>query len=263
MYDWPEVRPATAKLEKALGKALAGRLGLAPERLKPWPVGMDLGEAWTRSDLLLTQTCGYPLTHGLRGKVRLVGAPHYSAPDCEGVSYRSRIVVRKDSRFRNLEDLRGSRAVFNSLDSQSGMNAFRHAIAPFAGGKPFFGRVMATGSHRASASAVVAGDADVACIDCVCWQLICNEVPGLADHLDAIAATAAVPGLPLITSLRFSVADEAAIAETVEEVFSAPETRKSRERLGIRGFSRLFFEDYAAIPAMEDEAVSQGYPDLL
>jgi len=262
MYDWPEVRAETRSLENALQEALCERLAIPPEDLEAWPEGLDLSEVWSRPDVLLTQTCGFPLTHALKGRVRLIGAPHYAAPGCEGVTYSSRIVVRKGGSFARLEDLRGARAAFNSLDSQSGMNAFRHKIASIAEGKPFFKKVTVTGSHLASARAVASGGADVACLDCVCWRLICNELPDLAASLDPIAGTASVPGLPLIASLRFSETEAGVIADTVAKVFSAPETEKSRERLGIRGFSRLSLEDYAGIPAMEEDARRLGYPEL-
>ena len=50
---------------------------------------------------------------------------------------------------RSLEAFRGGVAALNAWDSNSGMNLFRAAIAPLAGGTPFFGAVVATGSHAA------------------------------------------------------------------------------------------------------------------
>ncbi|POF28486.1 phosphate/phosphite/phosphonate ABC transporter substrate-binding protein [Roseibium marinum] len=262
MYDWPEVRDANADLEAALQTALVETLELGPSQISDWPEHLDIAEAWVRPEMLLTQTCGYPLTHALSGKVRLLGAPHYSAPGCEGPRYCSQIVVGRDSPFEKLADLRGARAVFNSLDSQSGMNALRHSVAGVAAGKPFFSRVSPSGGHLASLNAVAQGDADVAAIDAVCWELACRYRPDLAAYLRPIARTASAPVLPLITSLRFSEREADLIAEAVAAVFTAPETRKSRERLGIRGFSRLSVADYAPILSMEREAAGLGYPVL-
>ncbi|WP_299816245.1 PhnD/SsuA/transferrin family substrate-binding protein [uncultured Roseibium sp.] len=262
MYDWPEVRNATADLEAALQTALVEALGLTPSQIAEWPEHLDLGEAWARPDVLLTQTCGYPLTHALSGKVRLLGAPHYAAPGCDGPRYCSQIVVRRDSPLERLSDLRGARVVFNSPDSQSGMNALRHSVARLADGKTFFSSVTASGGHRASLTAVARKDADVAAIDAVCWDLACRYLPDLATQLRPIDRTASVPGLPLITSLRFSDRQADLIAETVAAIFTAPETRKSRERLGIHGFSRLSVADYAPILSMEREAAGLGYPGL-
>lgn len=262
MYDWPEVRAATADLESALQGALSDVMGLVPGDLRPWSSTDDLGAVWQHPDLLLTQTCGYPLTHALDGKVRLLGAPRYSAEGCNGPNYCSQLVVHIDSRFQSLDQLRGRRAVFNGSDSQSGMNAFRHAVAQRTSGRVFFSGLAQSGSHLGSMRAVAAGEADVACIDAVCWSLARHELPELTSSLRAIGQTASVPGLPLITSLRFSEAEADLMADTVGQVLTAPETAKSRERLGIRGFSKLKVSDYSGILAMESQAAALGYPEL-
>ncbi|WP_417709799.1 phosphate/phosphite/phosphonate ABC transporter substrate-binding protein [Roseibium aggregatum] len=262
MYDWPEVRAATRDLESALQSALCHALNLTDRDIRPWPEGRGLADAWTDPDLLLSQTCGYPLTHALSGKVSLVGTPHYDAEGCDGPRYCSQLIVKRDSAHQNLEDLRGKRAVFNGPDSQSGMNAFRHAVAQHENGGCFFSGVSETGSHLASLRAVADGKADIASIDAVCWALVCREVPDLARQLRPIARTASAPGLPLITSCQFSDAELGLITEAVAGVFTVPETQPSRERLGIHGFSKLSSDDYAVILKMEADASERGYPVL-
>ncbi|MEM5582893.1 PhnD/SsuA/transferrin family substrate-binding protein [Roseibium sp. AS2] len=270
MYDWPEVKAETLRLERALQGALCAVLDLDPSGFRERPENAELVEVWTDPDLLLTQTCGYPLTHALAGRVRLLGAPHYSAPGCDGVTYCSQLVVFAESSHRCLEDLRGRRAVYNGADSQSGMNAFRHAVAGLRGRdgggseneNRFFSDVVASGSHLGSMRAVAAQEADVACIDAICWWLACREVPDLTARLRPIGRTASVPGLPLITSLRFTDREADLIADTIDAVLTGPETQESRERLGIRGFSKLDVGDYTGLLSMEREAAGLGYPVL-
>ena len=48
-----------------------------------WP--QDLHAHWLAPTLLLSQTCGYPLTHSLKGQVQLLGCFRYTAPGCEGI----------------------------------------------------------------------------------------------------------------------------------------------------------------------------------
>jgi len=262
MYDWIEVRDATRELESALQGALSAALGLSDRDFRPWPEDGDLIDTWCDPDLLLTQTCGYPLTHALQGKVRLVGAPHYDADGCDGPFYCSQLVVRKDSPYQSLENLRARRAVFNSPDSQSGMNTFRHAVAQLRAAQVFFSEVIESGAHLASLEAVAAGEAEIASIDAVCWSLASRELPDLTQQLRPIARTAPAPGLPFITSNRFSDEEADLLADTVAEVLASAETLKVRERLGIVGFSKLTVEDYAGILAMEREAAELGYPAL-
>ncbi|MCK7613236.1 phosphate/phosphite/phosphonate ABC transporter substrate-binding protein [Roseibium sediminicola] len=262
MYDWPEVRDATADLESALQGALSAVLGIEDKAFRERSEEAEIVAVWSDPDVLLTQTCGYPLTHALAGKVRLIGTPHYEAPGCRGPNYCSQLVVRRNSSYRALADLRGRRAAFNSSDSQSGMNTFRHAIARLGRGTVFFSDVIESGGHLNSMKMVAAGDAEIASIDAVSWGLACRECPDLAADLRSIGETASAPGLPLITSLRFSDAEVARIGETVAQVFAAPETAKSRERLGIRGFSKLDVSAYDGILAMERQAAEMGYPAL-
>ena len=110
--------------------------------------------------------------------------------------------------------------------------------------------------------AVASGLADVACVDTVSWRLACNEVPDLAERLRSIGRTRKAPGLPLVTANAHSEADVKRIAEVVANVVSLPSTAKSRERLGIRGFSKLSLGAYEEILHMEREAIELGYPNL-
>ncbi len=57
--------------------------------------GRDRDEQWRSPDLLLSQTCGYPLTHALAGRVDLVATPCYGVRGCEGADYRSLVVVAR------------------------------------------------------------------------------------------------------------------------------------------------------------------------
>ena len=263
MYDWPEIRKSTRNLEEALQSALVKALDLEPSDLAASPTDTDLHTFWNHPDLLLGQTCGYPLTHALRGKVRPLGVPHYDAAGCQGVRYCSHLVVAADSPFETLADLPGKTAVYNSADSQSGMNAFRHRVAPLAAGASFFSSVIKSGSHLASLKLVAEGRADIASIDAVCWALACQELPELTAKLRSIGVTAAAPGLPLITSMKWSSSDADKMVETIRSVFSDPATAECRSRLRISGFSTVKPEDYDQILRMEQDAERLGYPDLI
>ncbi|MEP3301745.1 MAG: PhnD/SsuA/transferrin family substrate-binding protein, partial [Roseibium sp.] len=146
MYDWPEVRTETEVLECELSRAIFRTLDIRPADIWNWRPDQDeLPTRWGNPGLLLSQTCGYPLVTFLEGKVEPVLTPHYDAEGCDGPLYSSHILVWADSGFDRLEDLAGKRAAFNSRDSQSGYNAFRHCVAQIAGGKGFFGQTLETG----------------------------------------------------------------------------------------------------------------------
>ncbi|WP_209008428.1 phosphate/phosphite/phosphonate ABC transporter substrate-binding protein [Roseibium polysiphoniae] len=264
MYDWPEVRAATEVLECELSRAIFKAVDIHPNQIWNWRPDQDeLPTRWANRGLLLSQTCGYPLVTFLQGKVEPLLTPHYDAPGCEGPLYCSHILVRAGSGFDRLEDLEGKRAAFNSRDSQSGYNAFRHCVAQVAGGKAFFGETLETGGHLKSMEAVAAGKADVCCTDAVCLDLVRRVRPGLFSALKAIGRSRQVPGLPLVTAAGHPRSVIENIRAAAVSVFEARNTQESRERLGIRGFSVLSSDDYRPLIEMRLEAENLGYPELV
>ncbi len=222
--------------------------------------GPDLNSFWSNDNLLLSQTCGYPLTHALAGKVRIVATPVFDADGCEGPHYRSVLVTRANERAASLADFRGRRAAVNNEDSNSGMNAFRHAVAPFAVRGRFFSSVVGTGSHRASMQALADGVADIAAIDCVTFAFAREALPGLTARLRVIGQTAATPGLPLITSKRFGREGVEALQDALSA--SLDERPALTRRLKIRAFVRLPLADYDAVVRLERQALEWAYPRL-
>jgi ABC-type phosphate/phosphonate transport system substrate-binding protein len=257
MYDLPELLDDHQRLWNAL-RAFLNEEGFAelPTELA-WPE--YLTPVWQSPDLLLSQTCGYPLIHELAPYVQLVGVPHYDAPGCDGYRYSSAVIVQRDSRFQSLADLRGIVAGFNERGSQSGYNALRHAIAPLAGGKPFFAEVRRTGRHEASIDAVAAGAIDVAAIDAVTYALIARYQPGRVWKLRVLCFTEPVPGLPLITSVQTPAAQLLGLRRAFARLMEDPRLDALRRRLLLKGFSTPALSEYGALANQEAAASAAGY----
>lgn len=215
---------------------------------------------WRRDDLLLSQTCGYPLVHGLAPYVRLIGTPRFAVSGCHRQTYRSAIVVRAADGPTTIEACRGARAACNGPDSHSGMNALRHVVAPLARDGHFFGDVVLTGSHLASLAAVGDGRADVAAIDCVTLAFAAEHHPALVAGIRQIGVTRAVPGLPFIASRHARSSLVRQVRAALREVL--------REDAGLR--SRLHMDDvvrttaaaYLPIASMALDAHRLGYGKL-
>ncbi len=185
----------------ALTETLSRRLAAYGVRAKvQWP-SSDLLPHWLDNNLLLSQTCGYPLVK-LLPDVLLVGAFQSNAPGCKGLCYRSWLVARKEDENLTLADFRGRRAVCNSRDSHSGHNALRYVIAPLAHGGRFFNETLISGSHSKSLIALREGRADIAAIDCITWELLRRNFPEELRGLEIIGETPLCPALPLITSAQ-------------------------------------------------------------
>ncbi|MBN3756427.1 PhnD/SsuA/transferrin family substrate-binding protein [Paraburkholderia sp. Tr-20389] len=220
----------------------------------------DLHAFWRRPDLLLAQTCGYPYVLGLHEYVQLIATPHFDAPGCEGANYSSVIVTRSDAPFDSIEASRGARAAFNSTDSNSGYNALRHSVAPFARDGGFFASTLETGSHLGSLRAVAEDRADVAAIDCVTMAFARDAYPELTGRLRGIGTTRKTPGLPLIASKHVSHKQADALRAALNEALHAQPERA--QRLKLKGFSHLTADDYDSIRQMENEARIANYARL-
>ena len=259
MYDWPEIRTATDALWNAVHDAATRRgldlPGTLDRNRRPF-------ELWADPALALGQTCGLPFVTRLRGKVRLLATPCYAAPDCDGPRYSSMIVVARNSRCRRLEDLRGARAAYNVPHSQSGYAAFRAAVAPFADGRPFFGKTIETGTHRASLRALAGGFADVCTVDAVCWSLAIRHDAAITNRLRLIGQTPMTPGLPLICAISRTDSEVAAIRAALAEAITERLDPVTRSALMLDGLKILPEHDYDAISAMGEAADALGYKIL-
>ncbi len=235
-------RPDSEALIQAVQALLATR-GVAVTPV--WPEE-DLLTHWQSDDLLLSQACGYPLVTRLP-EVQTVGCFHYSAPGCEGIRYRSLLVVRQRDRDKTLADFRGSRAVCNAPDSQSGYNVFMQMVAPLAPHGTFFRDVIFSGSHRQSLVAIGEGRADIAAIDCVTFALLQRHAPHLISDLAVIGASPAAPGLPLITARNTPPSRIALLRDALRQLVSDPAYRTLCAAMFISGFSDVSRQDYASL----------------
>ncbi|WP_241291759.1 phosphate/phosphite/phosphonate ABC transporter substrate-binding protein [Burkholderia stabilis] len=264
MYN---VTPRHATLWRALLRdtldAFAAAGGPADVALPDAP-SADLHALWRRGDLLLSQTCGYPYRMlGLRDTVRLIATPVFDVDGCRGAHYSSVLVVSARVHAGGATTLaacRGLRAGFNGADSHSGMNAFRHAVAPHAHDGTFFGSVTPFGSHVNVLRALGSGEADCAAIDCVTFAYVRDGLPELLKDIRIIGTTAFAPGLPFIASRGLEEGRVGALRDALDRAVAADAQRARVLRL--KGFERLSPDDYDTIDRLARDAAAHGYPEL-
>jgi ABC-type phosphate/phosphonate transport system substrate-binding protein len=238
MYDWAEVEWAHDALWARIRNGLRLRGFAAPEDLTRT---MGLWELWSSPNLVLGQTCALPYRQQLFDRVALIGTADYGLPDTPAGHYHSVFVTRK-AESEDLKDYVMRVFAFNGHDSQSGWSAAQ----THAAGLGFrFAKTLHSGAHRASAAAVVQGEADLAAIDAVTWRLIEIWRPETARALKVIARTEPTPGLPLICAPSMPIeAVRAALSDALTGLAS-----KARAALGI-GENLILIESeaYRAVP---------------
>jgi ABC-type phosphate/phosphonate transport system substrate-binding protein len=256
MYDWPEIREATDAWARGLARHLRN-LGFA-DASEVLSRASDYRVLWIDPDLLLSQSCGYPLTHEYREQLVPVATPHYAVDGCSGPYYSSFVLVRSDDSIGELSELRGRTAAINDRSSMSGMLALKLVFAPFARNGDFFAATIETGSHVDSLLAVQQGRADVCAIDAVCLALARRYRPDLLSGNAEIARSPLVPGLPFVTSAARPLEQLSRLRQALVLAFADAELQQQRDALFLSGFSPLGPTDYTIIAKLERDLQLQG-----
>lgn len=260
MYDPPELHREVDAWWAALASAFrAEGITDVPDRLDR---NTSFDALWRSPDLLFAQACGYPLMIGWAEHLRYLATPRYDAPGCHGSSYCSWLVVPANSRFRTLEELRGATCSINGRNSHSGYNALRAHIAPLARDGRFFGAVCVSGGHSQSLVQLASGEADVAAIDCVTYELLRRCRPDAIAAVRIVSQTAPAPGLPYVT--RRGATDELCrrLWAGLERAFADARLASVRAALLIAGIERLPVADYAHMVRLQAVALDCGYAEL-
>ncbi len=223
----------------------------------PPPAGLP--ELWARPDLGCVFMCGWPFAQ--EGGVRpIVAAPVPSAEWSAGRPvYRAEFVVAARSPFWTLDDVLGRRFAFNARHSHSGWNLPLAHLARI-GAPPFAALVGPFVTHQASIAAVVAGEADVACIDSLVLGLLRLHDTGLAAAVRVVGATHESP-IPLFVGADprhgdpLMAADRDSLRRTLVALDGDATGRDLLEAVALMGFATVEPGDYAV--TLEGEGVHQ------
>ena len=253
MYDWPEVQGATDRLWRAIRDQLRAEGIEAPDRLtRP----ADPATTWRDPDLLLGQTCGLPLVTTLPA-LTVVGAFDHRLSGTPPGSYHSVIIVHRTDPAARIGELAGASVAVNGADSQSGHAVWRHLLRE-SDGVDSLGRVLHSGTHRASIQAVAGGGARTAAVDAVSWELARRHEPA-ADRCRVLHRTAPTAGLPIVTARSSARGPLRAALDTV--VRHLPEV--DRAALRVHGFVPLDRSAYDEIERRWTAAGTADVPRLL
>jgi ABC-type phosphate/phosphonate transport system substrate-binding protein len=234
MYPFDDLRPRWNQL----WDGVRARLPFDAPALN-WELSADA--AVRREDLLLGQTCGWPLVADLAGTVRVVGTFDCDVDGAINGTYHSVLVSNRDDPVADILRRPGLRVAANSVDSLSGWISLLSVANAHA---VHLDAVEWTGAHAISVVAVREGRADLAAIDSVSWT-----------HLDQMGLSVVgrgpqIPCLPLVTagsSTDFVVAElRRALAAAVFD----PAMSEACASLRIRGFLDRELVDYEGVSAL-------------
>jgi ABC-type phosphate/phosphonate transport system substrate-binding protein len=240
------------------------RAGVHAEAID-YPPPQPLSPLWARPDLGCAFICGYPYALAVPKPV-LLAAP-VPSPGAYGGKpvYWSDLVVRANAPFVELNDVFGQRLAYTIEDSQSGYQAARELLAPYArerGGRLFTATVGPLITPRRVAEAVIAGEADVGPLDSYAHDLIRAHEPELAARLRTIATTTPTPIPPLVAAPGIATADIEHLRAALLDIAGAGELRSIRSALLLDRFVEVDPEDYGVLLERARAADRYDYPRL-
>ena len=207
------------------------------------PLDWDLlpDVACRRDDLLLGQTCGWPLVTDLANRVRVVGTFDWTVDGAADGTYCSLLVSNRDQSLTDILQGPGLRVVANSADSLSGWISLL-SVANAHGVS--LDNVEWTGAHALSVVALREGRADLAAIDSVSWIHLDRS------GLSVVGRGPRIPCLPLVTAWSSPDTVVDALRRALAGAVSDPTMTEPCASLRIRGFLERDLSDYEGILAL-------------
>lgn len=221
---------------------------------------LDLPGLWLAPQLLVSQTCGYPLMTQLRGQVRVIGRPRYALPHSRDGEHCSLLLTHDANPRRALADFYNSRGVINGHDSNSGMNLLRERLAPLQRDGRFFASVGISGAHRESLRWLREDRADLAAIDSVTYAYLARFAPQEVAGLRIVAHSALSPTLPYIGPLGLSDEQVFQVRQAMNQALQ--DLPQVADTLGLQEVLPAREDDYQVLLSYQQQAVSAGYPVL-
>ena len=221
---------------------------------------LDLHSLWLAPELLVSQTCGYPLMTQLRGRVRVIGRPRYALAHSRNGEHCSLLLTRDDNPRTGLADFYNSRGVINGHDSNSGMNLLRERLAPLQRDGRFFASVGISGAHRESLRWLRENRADLSAVDSVTYDYLARFAPQEVAGLRIVTRSAPSPTLPYIGPPGLSDERLAQIREAMN--LALQDVPQVAHTLGLEEVLPASEDDYQVLLSYEQQAISSGYPVL-
>ena len=259
------INATVAAAWRALLEWVVARAGV-PCEVIDYPAPLPLTALWSRPDVGCAFMCGYPLTRANPQPV-VLAAPIPSPARYQGEpNYWSDLIIRADASFTRIEDTFGARFAFTTEESQSGYQAPRRFLAPYAkarGGPLFAATVGPVFTPRAVIEAVIAGDADIGPLDSYAHDLLRHHEPAVASRLQVIATTPPTPIPPLVAAAGSDIAAVEALRASLLAVMTADALKTVRAALLLRGFAPAIAADYDVLTENAQAADGLGYPRIV
>jgi len=241
-------------LTAALAGYLSGRLGIPVEAQLdiPW---QEREQRLDAGQIDLCWICGLPYVwkaDHASPRVRLLAAPVMRlARYLDAPIYFSDVVVRRDSSFQKLADLRGAAWAYNEPGSQSGYNITRYTLAVRGRADGFFGRAVASGAHQMSLQMILRGEVDASAIDSTVLERELLDDPAIGPQIRIIDTFGPSPIPPWVAPIDQSPELSQRLRGCLLDMETDPEGQLILAQAGMARFAAVSDADYDLIREME------------
>lgn len=205
--------------------------------------------------------CGLPLIRYCQivlDQLQPLVAPVMEAPRYQNSPvYFTDVIVNAASYLFSFDDLAGKRFCYNDPGSNSGYNLLRHRLFQGENPKPFFGKVIQSGSHQRSIRWVVDGLADCAGIDSVVLEQELRDYPDLSRHLRVVETIGPCAMPPLVAAQHLSTS----LIQQIKIALLHPdsELQTAMAQMGVKRFATVNLSEYKAIASIYNTVIEAGY----
>jgi phosphonate transport system substrate-binding protein len=194
---------------------------------------------------------------------RLIVAPVMKAPRYKGQpKYFSDLIVRKDSPYQTIHDLRGRTYVYNDEISNSGYNLPRYRMLQLGLTGGFFGKVLRSGSHEESIRMVASGEADASFVDSLVLDYDREKGLGHASEVRVLESVGPAGICPLVASAQLPTELFEALQQGLARMHEDAEGRAILDEALLSRFAIVEDSNYDDIRAMKAAAEKAGFTTI-
>jgi len=218
----------------------------------------DVREKLEHGKVDIAFVCTGTYVHSLRNKrIKLLAQPEFEEP----IEYRCLVIVPSKSDAETLADLRGT--VMAYTDPESNTGCLVPTATLMAGGhdpKAFFKKIVFTGSHDRSISAVALSLYDAAAIDALIWESKLKKEPSLAGKARIIWQSEVFGPPPIVVPADGDPSLAKSLQESLLALHEDQDGREILSAIGIKRFVQPRPESYRSAVQLHRQIERQGAP---